>query len=58
MQEVLNEIYQAYYYKQVMFTTLMLGFFVNHVLHSFFLIGIFYISALHFLISLVVYKDE
>jgi hypothetical protein len=41
MQEVLNEIYQAYYYKQVMFTTLMLGFFVNHVLHSFFVLEYF-----------------
>jgi hypothetical protein len=58
MQEVLNEIYQAYYYKQVMFTTLMLGFFVNHVCIRFFFIGIFYISALHFLISLVVYRDK
>lgn len=44
MQEVLNEIYKACYYKQVMFTTLILGFFVNQVLHSFF----FYWNILYF----------
>jgi len=52
MQEVLNEIYQAYYYKQVMFTT-HVRILCKSCFTFVFFIGIFYISTLYFLISLI-----